>query len=119
MQPGICRLFLFRLSPALSGLALAALVPVGSAIAGEVAAGGPAMLWHHLQVDDGGAGVSHYPRDFRGLMGFEFSPREVGEGVTWRGLFFRAGDGLRIGAQGSFEPGSGNLRAIVALKLDF
>ena len=119
MQPGFRRLVLVPVRPVLSGLVFAALVPVGPAIAGEVGAGVTAVPWHRLPADDGDAGFSQYPTEFRDLTGFEFSPREGDEGVPRRGLFFRAGDGLRIGAQGSFDPGSGDLHAIVALKLDF
>ncbi len=124
MQPGVLRFLLFRLRPALfslalSGLALAALVPVGPAIAGEVAAEVLAVPWQRLPADGWEDGFRQYPAGFRGLTEFELVLREADDGVPWRGLFFRAGDGLRIGAQGSFEPGSGNLRVIVALKLDF
>ena len=110
---------MFRLRPALSGLALAALVPAGPAIAGEVGADVPEAPWHRLTADGGEAGFRQYPAGFRGLTGFELVLREADDGVPRRGLFFRVGDRLRIGAQGSFDPGSGNLRAIVALKLDF
>jgi hypothetical protein len=124
MQPGVLRFLLFRLRPApfslvLAGLALAALVPVSPAIAGEVAADVPPVPWHHVLPDDGEAGFLQSPAGFRGLTGLEPVLREADDGVPWRGLFFHAGDGLRIGAQGSFDPGSGNLRAMVALKLDF
>jgi len=98
---------------------LAALVPVGPAIAGEVGTGVSPAPWLPLPADDGEAGSRHYPAGFRGSTAFEFVLWEADDGVPWRGLFFRAGDGLRIGAQGSLDPGSGNLRAIVALKLDF
>ncbi len=97
----------------------AALVPVGPAIAGEVAVGDPAVLWQHLPEGGRDAGFSQYPADFRDWTGFGFSPWGADGGAPWRGLFFRAGDGLRIGAQGSLDPGSGDLRAVVALKLDF
>ena len=116
MQPGVRRFLLARLRPA---LLLAALAPVAPALAGEVAADAPAAPWQRLPADDGEAGFRHYPAGFRGRTGFELVLREADEGVPWRGLFFRAGGGLRIGAQGSFDAGSGNLRAIVALKLDF
>ncbi len=119
MQPGVRRFLLVRLRPALSGLVLAALAPVGPAIADEVGVDVPPVSWHHILPDDRAAGFRQDPAGSWGLTGFEFSPWEADEGVPWRGLFFRAGDGLRIGAQAIFEPGSGNLRAIVALKLDF
>ncbi len=124
MQPGVLRFprFLLRSAPfslVLSGLVFASLVPVGPAIAGEVTTVVPAVPWHRLPADGGEAGFRQYRAGFQDLAGFEFVLREADESVPWRGLFFRAGDGLRIGAQGSFEPGSGNLRAIVALKLDF
>jgi hypothetical protein len=127
MQPGVRHFLLARLCPALSDLvlaclllaALAALVLAGPAIAGEVTAEGPAAPWRRLPADGGEAGFSQNPAGFRGLLGFEFSPREGGAGASWHGVFFRAGGGLRIGAQGSLDSGSGNLRAIVALKFDF
>ena len=124
MPPDVLRFLLFRLRPApfslvMSGLAFAALVPVGPAIAGEVTTVVSAVPWHRLPADGGEAGSRDYSAGLWGLQGFEFLPWEAVESMPWRGLFFRAGDGLRIGAQGSFEPGSGNLRAIVALKLDF
>ncbi len=119
MQPGVRRFLLVRLRPALSGLVLAALAPVGPAIAGEAAADVPPVTWHRLPADDGEAGFRRSPAGSRGLTGLEFVLREADEGVPWRGFFFRAGDGLQIGAQGSLDPGSGNLRAIVVLKLDF
>ena len=119
MQPGVRRLVLFRLGPVPSGLVFAALVPVGPAIAGEVGAGGPAVPWHRLPADDGEAGFRQHSTDLFGLAGFEFVLREADEGAPSRDLFFRAGDGLRIGAQGGFDFDSGDLRAIVALKLDF
>ena len=124
MHPGILRFPRFRLCPAsfslvLAGLMLAAFAPVGPAIAGEVTTVVTAVPWHRLPADGGEAGSRDYSAGLWGLQGFEFLPWEVDESMPWRGLFFRAGDGLRIGAQGSFEPGSGNLRAIVALKLDF
>ncbi len=110
---------LFRLGPVLSGLVFAALVPVGPATAGEVGAADSAVPWHRLPADDGEAGFRQSPTDFRGLAGFEFVLREADQGSPSRGLFFRAGDGLRIGAQGGIDFGSGDLRAIVTLKLDF
>jgi hypothetical protein len=124
MQPGVLRFLLVRLRPApfslvLAGLALAALAPVGPAIAGEVGVGVPAVPWHRLPAGDGEAGFQQDPAGFLGLTGLEFVLLEVDEGVPWRSLFFRAGDGLRIGAQGSLDPGSGNLRAMVVLKLNF
>ena len=119
MQPGVRRLVLFRFGSVLSGLVFAALVPVGPAIAGEVGAGGPAVPWYRLPADDGEAGFRQSPTDFQGLAGFEFVLREADEGMSSRGLFFRAGDGLWIGAQGSIDLGSGDLSAIFALKLDF
>ena len=124
MQPGVLRFLLFRLRPALfslalSGLALAALVPVGPAIAGEVVAEVLAVPWQRLPADGWEDGFRQYPAGFRGLTEFGLVLREVDDGVPWRGLFFRAGDGLRIGAQGGFDFDSGDLRAIVALKLDF
>ena len=124
MQPGILRFPRFRLRPAsfslvLAGLMLAACAPVGPANAGEVVAEVLAVPWQRLPAGGGEAGFRQYPAGFRGLTEFELVLREADDGVPWRGLFFRAGDRLRIGAQGSFEPGSGNLRVIVALKLDF
>ena len=119
MQSGFHRLVPFRLGPALSGLVFAALVPVGPALAGEVGAGAPAVPWLGLPADGGEAGVWQSPTEFRGLAGFEFFLREADEGMFSRGLFFRAGDGLRIGAQGSLDLDSGDLSAIFALKLDF
>ena len=119
MQPGFRRLVLFRLGPVLSGLVFAALVPVGPAISGEVGAGVPAVPWHRLPADDGEAGFWQYPANFSERAGFEFVLRETVEGVPSRDLFFRAGDRLRIGAQGGFDFDSSDLRAIVSLKLDF
>jgi hypothetical protein len=119
MQTGVRRFPRFLLRLVLSGLSLAALAPVGPAIAGEVGVEVPAVAWQRLPTDDGEVGFRRYPAGFRGLTGFELVLREADDGVPWRGLFFRVGGGLRIGAQGSFEPGSGNLRAIIALKLNF
>ncbi len=127
MQPGARRLLLARLCPALFNLvlaglmlaALAALVLAGPAIAGEVAAGVPAAPWHRLPTDGGDIFSSRYPANFQDLKGLGFSSWEVDEGLPWSGLLFYAGDGLRIGALGSLDTGSGNLGAIVALKLDF
>ncbi|MFQ5567265.1 MAG: hypothetical protein ACE5EU_13010 [Paracoccaceae bacterium] len=99
--------------------ALAALVPAGPAIAGEATAGGPAAPWQRLPAHGWGAGPAHYPADFRGLAGSAFSPGEGGGGAPWGGVFLGAGDGLRIGALGSRDARSGDLRAIVALELDF
>ena len=124
MQRSVCRFLLLCLRPALfnlvlAGLVFAALVPAAPAIAGEVGAGVPAVPWHRLPADDGEAGFRQDRAGFRGLTGLGFVLRQADEGVPWPGLFFRAGDGLWIGAQGSFNPGSGDLGAIAALKLDF
>ena len=124
MQPGVLRFPRFLLRPApfslvLSGLMLAALAPVEPAIAGEVGADVPPVPWHQILPDDGEASFRQNPDGFQGLTGLELVLREADNGVPWRGLFFRAGDRLRIGAQGSLDSGSGNLRAIIALKLDF
>ena len=127
MQPGVRRFLLILLAPlrpawfglVLAGLMLAAPAPVGTANAGEVGADAPPVPWHRLPADDRQAGVGQYLAGFRGLTGLGLASREADDGVPWHGLFLRAGDGLRIGAEGSFNPGSGGLRAIVALKLDF
>ena len=127
MQPRVRRFLLARLCPVLSDLvlgglllvALAALVLAGPAIAGEVTTGVPAAPWQRLTADSGDIGPSQYPIDFPGLTGSDFFLRKADDGGLWRGFFFGAGGGLRIGAQGSFDPGSGNLRAMIALKLDF
>ena len=118
MHPGLRRLVLFRLGPVLSGLVFAAPVLVGPAIASEVGEGVPAMPWHLLPADDGD-GIQQYPMDFWGRAGFEFVLRETVEGVPARDLFFRAGDGLWVGAQGGFDLDTSDLRAIVSLRLDF
>ncbi len=119
MQPGFRRLVFFRLGPVLSGLAFAALLPVGPAIGSEAGEDVPAMPWHRLPADDGEAGIRQIPTDFWGRAGFEFILREVVEGTPARDFSFRAGGGLLIGAQGGFDFDSGDLRAIVSLKLDF
>ena len=77
------------------------------------------MTWHRLPADDEEPGFRQYPRDFWGRAGFEFVLREVVEGAPARDLFFRAGDRLGIGAQGSYDFDSNDLRAIVSLKLEF
>ena len=51
--------------------------------------------------------------------GLEFIWGEADGELYPAGLFFRASPGIRIGAQGSFDPGSSELRAVVAFKLDF
>ena len=97
----------------------AALIAAGPAFAGEVAAGAPVAPWRQLTADNGAAGIWQSPVRFRGLAGLELVLRAPDDGAPSRGLFFRAGGGLRIGARGSFDPGSGDLRAIFALRLDF
>ena len=55
----------------------------------------------------------------RAGTGLEFVWGEADDGLYPAGLFYRASPGFRIGAQGSFDPGSSDLRAVVAFKLDF
>ena len=127
MQPGVIRILLARLSSplldlVLAGLllaALAALALAGPAIAGEAGPKVPPVPWQYLPADGGEAGLPQSPAGLRGLTAFELVVREADDGVRWHGLFFRAGDGLRIGAEGSFNPASGGLWAIFSLKLDF
>jgi len=119
MQHGALRFSRLLLCPALLGLTLAALVPAGLAIAGEAPTGIPALPWQRLPADDGGAGFRPDPAGFWGLTGLEPVLREADDGASWRGLYFRAGRGLRVGAEGAVDPGFSHLRAIVALKLDF
>jgi len=119
MQSGICRFLRFCLRPVLPGLLLAALAPVGPTIADQVTTDVPAVPWHGLAADTGEAAFPRYPAGLPGATEFEFLLRETGDRLPLRGLFFRTADGLRVGAQGSFDPHSGDLRAIFALQLDF
>ncbi len=119
MQHGTLRFSRCLLRPVLFGLMFAALIPAGPAVAGEAPTGVYALPWQRLLADNGGAGFRPGPTDLRGLTGVEPLVREAADGVPWRGLYFRAGRGLRVGAEGAFDPGFGDLRAIVALKLDF
>jgi hypothetical protein len=124
MTPGVLRFPRFLPGPArfglvLSGLMLAAPVPVGPAGAGEIGAGVSAAPWQGPPAGGGEAGFQPDPAGFPGLAALEFVIRETDEGAPSRGLFFRAGDGLRLGAQGSFDSGSGDLRALIALRLNF
>ncbi|MHA1530255.1 MAG: hypothetical protein ACTSVG_14635 [Alphaproteobacteria bacterium] len=119
MQHGALQFSRFLLRPALFGLMLAVLIPAGPAIAGEGTAGVSAPPWQRLPADDEEAGFRPDSAGLRGLTGFGPVLREADYGAPWRGLFFHAGRGLRIGAEGAFDPGFGHLRAIVALKLDF
>ncbi len=124
MQYRCRRILLTRLCPALSGvvlsgLALAAITPAEPAIAGEVEAGVSAVPWGHASPEGDETGFAQFPAGFQSSQRFGLSLREADESLPSDGLFFRTGDGLRIGGQGSYDPGSGDLRAIVALKLDF
>ena len=122
MQPGVRRFLLACLRPFLSGLllaALAALAPVGPAMAGEVAAEGSVAPWQRLPAGGAEPGSWQDPAGFRDPTEFELTLRETDDGALWRGLYFRVGDRLQIGAEGGIDFGSGGLRAIIALKLEF
>ena len=101
------------------GLALAVLVAVGPAMGDEVTAGAPPSPWHRLSPGGSDVGFQPDPAGLRDLPVTPFFLRRAERLLSSRGLFFDAAEGLRIGAQGSFNPGSGNLRAIVCLKLEF
>ena len=119
MQAGICRFLLFCLRPALFGLLLAALAPAGSVVADEVMAAAPVVPWQGLLADDNEPAFRQHPVSWQGLARLEFIVEETGDGSTRRSLFFRAADWVRFGARGSFDLRSRDLRAIVALRLDF
>lgn len=97
----------------------AGLVAAAPATAGELAPEGQPVPWQRLPADGGATSFSQNPPGIPGLRGLEFSPRDAWDGVARHGLFFRAGDGVRIGAQGEIGAGFDSLLAIFALRLDF
>jgi hypothetical protein len=53
------------------------------------------------------------------FSGFTLSRKRTSDGIRPDGIFFQAGEGVAVGASGSIDLGSGNLRALLALRLDF
>jgi hypothetical protein len=68
---------------------------------------------------DGSVGSPESQAGWHHTMGFEFVSGEANGDQRLGGVFFQTNEGLRIGARGSFDPGSGTMSAIFALKLDF
>ena len=100
-------------------MVLAALASMAPATAGEVTALPGAAPWQGLP--DGGTVVGPPERQAGWPIssGFEFVPGGGNGDQHSGGLFFRTSEGLRIGARGSINPGSGNMSAIFALRLEF
>ena len=120
MQNALLRFLRFdRPGPVHFALAFAVLASTAPAIADEEKGSSGVASWQGLA--DGGA-VVEFPEGQAGWHNFpaiEFSQGEGDAVQRMGGLFFQANRGLHIGARGGFNPGSGNLSAIFALKLDF